>query len=85
MLGQRDLGAAGAERELELVPHQLAVQPVEQADGDVWPEIAPTRRCSSRLSSEYLSGLPSATERLRFSPSSRSCAASASVMRSAPP
>jgi hypothetical protein len=35
VLGQRDLGAAGAERELELVPHELAVQPVEQADGDV--------------------------------------------------
>ncbi len=39
----------------------------------VCPEITPTRRCSSRLSSEYLSGLPSATERLRFSASSRSC------------
>ena len=35
VLGQRDLGAAGAERELELVPDELAVQPVEQADGDV--------------------------------------------------
>ncbi len=35
VLGQRDLGAAGAERELELVPHELAVQPVEQADGDM--------------------------------------------------
>jgi hypothetical protein len=35
MLGQRDLGAAGAERELELVPDELAVQPVEQADRDV--------------------------------------------------
>jgi hypothetical protein len=35
MLGQRDLGAAGAERELELVPDELAVQPVEQGDRDV--------------------------------------------------
>ena len=35
VLGQRDLGAARAERELELVPHELAVQPVEQADRDV--------------------------------------------------
>ena len=35
VLGQRDLGAARAERELELVPDELAVQPVEQADGDM--------------------------------------------------
>jgi hypothetical protein len=35
MLGQRDLGAAGAERELELVPDELPVQPVEQGDRDV--------------------------------------------------
>ena len=37
VLGQRDLGAAGAERELELVPDELPVQPVEQADRDVLP------------------------------------------------
>ena len=35
VLRERDLGAAGAERELELVPDELAVQPVEQADRDV--------------------------------------------------
>jgi hypothetical protein len=35
VLGQRDLGAAGAEREPELVPDELGVQPVEQADRDV--------------------------------------------------
>jgi hypothetical protein len=35
VLGERDLGAAGAERELELVPDELGVQPVEQADRDV--------------------------------------------------
>jgi hypothetical protein len=29
VLGQRDLGTAGAERELELVPDELGVQPVE--------------------------------------------------------
>jgi hypothetical protein len=37
VLGQRDLGAAGAQRELELVPDQLGVQPVEQPDRDVLP------------------------------------------------
>jgi hypothetical protein len=35
VLGQRDLGAAGAEREPELVPDELGVQPVEQPDRDV--------------------------------------------------
>jgi hypothetical protein len=37
VLGQRDLGTAGAQRELELVPYELGVQPVEQADRDVLP------------------------------------------------
>ena len=34
VLGQRHLGAAGPLRELELVPHELRVQPVEQPDRD---------------------------------------------------
>jgi len=35
VLAQRDLRPAGAQRQLELVPDQLAVQPVDQADRDV--------------------------------------------------
>jgi hypothetical protein len=35
VLAQRDLRPAGAQRQLELVPDELAVQPLDQADRDV--------------------------------------------------